>query len=98
MSDDPVARVLKSLSGTLREFTLTELRKATDNYKKMIAKAGFADVYRGVRGVEGGGCGQGGSGGSHTEDDFLEELTIVNRLRHKHLVPLVGESLIPSSQ
>ncbi|KAG5534432.1 hypothetical protein RHGRI_022531 [Rhododendron griersonianum] len=88
---------LKRLPGTPREFQFKDLKKATNNFdeKKKLGQGGFGVVYRGhlknenlevavkrfsretVKG----------------QDDFLAELTIINRLRHKHLVPLLGRIL-----
>ncbi|XAR73646.1 Non-specific serine/threonine protein kinase [Bertholletia excelsa] len=85
---------LRSLPGTPREFKFRELKKATNNFdeKNKLGQGGFGVVYRGYlqkenlelavkwfsrESIKG-------------EDDFLAELTIINRLRHKHLVRLLG--------
>ncbi|KAG5534442.1 hypothetical protein RHGRI_022541 [Rhododendron griersonianum] len=88
---------LKRLPGTPREFQFNDLKKATNNFdeKKKLGQGGFGVVYRGhlhnenlevavkwfsretIKG----------------QDDFLAELTIINRLRHKHLVRLLGRIL-----
>ncbi|XP_058180563.1 probable L-type lectin-domain containing receptor kinase S.5 [Rhododendron vialii] len=85
---------LKRLPGTPREFRFKDLKRATNNFdeKNKLGQGGFGVVYRGhlhdenldvavkwfsretIKG----------------EDDFLAELTIINRLRHKHLVRLLG--------
>ncbi|KAG5534439.1 hypothetical protein RHGRI_022538 [Rhododendron griersonianum] len=85
---------LKRLPGTPREFHFKDLKRATNNFdqKNKLGQGGFGVVYRGhlhdenlevavkwfsretIKG----------------EDDFLAELTIINRLRHKHLVRLLG--------
>lgn len=87
---------LRSLPGTPREFKFRDLKKATNNFddKFKLGQGGYGVVYRGVlpdednlevavkwfsrESLKG-------------EDDFLAELTIINRLRHKHLVRLLGE-------
>lgn len=87
---------LRSLPGTPREFNFRDLKKATNNFddKFKLGQGGYGVVYRGVlpddenlevavkwfsrESLKG-------------EDDFLAELTIINRLRHKHLVRLLGE-------
>ncbi|XP_019172128.1 PREDICTED: probable L-type lectin-domain containing receptor kinase S.5 [Ipomoea nil] len=86
--------VLKSLPGTPREFKFKELKKATENFgeKKKLGQGGYGVVYKGWLAGEGLEIavkwfsresikGQG---------DFLAELSIINRLRHKHLVKLLG--------
>ncbi|RZS20261.1 hypothetical protein BHM03_00052777 [Ensete ventricosum] len=89
-----VANALRRLPGMPREFDIRELKKATDNFdeKMKLGQGGFGVVYRGVL------------PGEDTEvavkkflrdqtkglDDFLSELTVINRLRHKSLVPLLG--------
>uniref|UniRef100_A0A5B6ZVE4 Putative clade XVI lectin receptor kinase n=1 Tax=Davidia involucrata TaxID=16924 RepID=A0A5B6ZVE4_DAVIN len=86
---------LKSLPGTPREFEFKDLKKATNNFddkNNKLGQGGFGVVYRGWlpnenlevavkwfsrENIKG-------------QDDFLSELTIINRLRHKHLVRLLG--------
>ncbi|CAN4116703.1 unnamed protein product [Withania somnifera] len=87
---------LKSLPGMPRDFEFKELKKATNNFdeKNKLGEGGFGVVYKGClvgenleiavkwfsrESIKG-------------EDDFLAELTIINRLRHKHLVKLLGWS------
>nr|GMC48594.1 probable L-type lectin-domain containing receptor kinase S.5 [Ipomoea batatas] len=85
---------LKSLPGTPREFKFKELKKATENFgeKNKLGQGGYGVVYKGWLAGEGLEIavkwfsresikGQG---------DFLAELSIINRLRHKHLVKLLG--------
>ncbi|XP_057759133.1 probable L-type lectin-domain containing receptor kinase S.5 [Arachis stenosperma] len=87
-------RVLRRLPGTPREFSFRELKEATDNFdeKLKLGKGGYGVVYKGTLPRE------------NTElavkkfsrdsvkeiDDFLAELTIINRLRHRNLVQLLG--------
>ncbi|KAD3640620.1 hypothetical protein E3N88_29843 [Mikania micrantha] len=85
---------LRTLPGMPKEFQFRELKKATNNFdeKRKLGQGGYGVVYRGVlpedsaevavkwfsrESLKG-------------EDDFLAELTIINRLRHKHLVRLLG--------
>ncbi|CAI9276338.1 unnamed protein product [Lactuca saligna] len=77
-----------------KEFHFRELKKATNNFdeKRKLGQGGYGVVYKGVlpednvevavkwfsrESLKG-------------EDDFLAELTIINRLRHRHLVRLLG--------
>ncbi|KAG6499356.1 probable L-type lectin-domain containing receptor kinase S.5 [Zingiber officinale] len=88
-----VASTLKSLPGTPRKFEFRELRRATRNFdeKMKLGQGGFGVVYRGILQEENRDVAvKKFSRGSSGTDDFLKELTIINRLRHKHLVPLVG--------
>ncbi|XP_050366206.1 probable L-type lectin-domain containing receptor kinase S.5 [Argentina anserina] len=94
-SDPNILGALKSLPGTPREFSYRELKKATNNFdnKHKLGQGGFGVVFRAVLAKE-----------NNLEvavkmfsrdevkgrDDFLAELTIINRLRHKHLVRLLG--------
>ncbi|KAI7734744.1 hypothetical protein M8C21_002997 [Ambrosia artemisiifolia] len=85
---------LRTLPGMPKEFRFRELKKATNNFdeRRKLGQGGYGVVYRGIlpednvevavkwfsrESLKG-------------EDDFLAELTIINRLRHKHLVRLLG--------
>ncbi|KAI8536684.1 hypothetical protein RHMOL_Rhmol10G0275700 [Rhododendron molle] len=93
-SNPQILGALKSLPGTPREFQYKDLLKATNKFdeKRKLGQGGFGVVYKGYlanedlvvavkvftrESLKG-------------EDDFLAELTIINRLRHKHLVRLLG--------
>ncbi|PWA40604.1 lectin-receptor kinase [Artemisia annua] len=85
---------LRTLPGMPKEYRFRELKKATNNFdeKKKLGAGGYGVVYRGLLPED----------NEHVavkwfsreslkgEDDFLAELTIINRLRHKHLVRLLG--------
>ncbi|XP_059623384.1 probable L-type lectin-domain containing receptor kinase S.5 [Cornus florida] len=93
-SDPNILGALKSLPGMPREFHFKDLNKATNNFheKNKLGEGGFGVVYKGLL------------PGENLEvavkwfsresmkgqDDFLAELTIINRLRHRHLVRLLG--------
>ncbi|KAI8548075.1 hypothetical protein RHMOL_Rhmol07G0244400 [Rhododendron molle] len=85
---------LKRLPGTPREFQFKDLKKATNNLdeKNKLGQGGLGVVYRGhlqdenlevaVKWFS--------RETIKAQDDFLAELTVINRLRHKHLVRLLG--------
>lgn len=85
---------LNSLPGMPREFKFSTLKKATNNFDKKLklGEGGFGEVYKGLL------PGQNvtvavkkfSRDKTNGQDDFLAELTIINRLRHKNLVPLIG--------
>ncbi|CAI9110390.1 OLC1v1010401C1 [Oldenlandia corymbosa var. corymbosa] len=92
-SSSNILGALKSLPGSPREFEYKELKRATSNFdeKHKLGQGGYGVVHRGFlpkdnleiavkcflrESIKG-------------EDDFLAELTIINRLRHKHLVKLL---------
>lgn len=85
---------LKSLPGTPREFSFKELKSATNNFdeKHRLGQGGFGVVYKGVIPKENlqVAVKRFSRGNLKGKDDFLAELTIINRLRHKHLVRLLG--------
>ncbi|KAK3123852.1 hypothetical protein QOZ80_8AG0637070 [Eleusine coracana subsp. coracana] len=93
--------MIRSLAGGPREFDYREIRRATNNFdeKMKLGQGGYGVVYRGVV------VGDHSTGGAvevavkkfsrastQGQNDFLAELSIINRLRHKHLVRLVGWS------
>lgn len=97
-ADDPnILGALKSLPGTPREFKFKELRKATNNFdeKNRLGEGGFGVVYKGVLPPKDDSLEIAVKRFSRdkikSKDDFLAELTIINRLRHRHLVRLLGK-------
>ncbi|KAK6118402.1 hypothetical protein DH2020_047819 [Rehmannia glutinosa] len=93
-SNSKLLGALKCLPGTPREFKFRDLKKATNGFdeKNKLGQGGFGVVYRGVLVKENMEIAvkrfsRGSVKGQH---DFLAELTIINRLRHKHLVKLLG--------
>ncbi|KAL7192782.1 hypothetical protein ACSBR2_024576 [Camellia fascicularis] len=85
---------LKSLPGTPREFEFKDLKKATNNFdeKNKLGQGGYGVVYKGLLQNEGLEVAVKwfSRGDLKDQDDFLAELMIINRLRHKHLVRLLG--------
>ncbi|XP_020576025.1 probable L-type lectin-domain containing receptor kinase S.5 [Phalaenopsis equestris] len=90
-----LAGALKSLPGMPREFEYKELRKATNDFdeRRKLGQGGFGIVYKGVIAGEGTEVAVkkfSREDNMNSQDDFLKELTVINRLRHKHLVRLLG--------
>lgn len=92
-----------------REFRYKDLKKATGNFdeRMVLGQGGYGTVYKGVLKNDFSGSVVAEGSEAVTEiavkkflresvkgkDDFLAELAIIHRLRHKHLVRLVGTSL-----
>jgi hypothetical protein len=93
-SNSQIMGTLKSLPGTPREFNYQELKKATNNFdeKFKLGEGGYGVVYRGILPKEKleVAVKKFSRDKMKSTDDFLAELTIINRLRHKHLVKLQG--------
>nr|AKV93699.1 clade XVI lectin receptor kinase [Nicotiana benthamiana] len=95
-SESNIVGALKSLPGMPRDFEFKVLKNATDNFdeKNKLGEGGFGVVYKGYL------VGENleiavkwfSRESMKGQDDFLAELTIINRLRHKHLVKLLGWS------
>lgn len=94
-SDSVIVGTLKSLPGTPREYGFKDLKKATNNFdeKNKLGEGGFGVVYRGtlVKDNLEVAVKKFSRDNIKSKDDFLAELTIINRLRHKHLVRLLGQ-------
>ncbi|OWM68361.1 probable L-type lectin-domain containing receptor kinase S.5 isoform X2 [Punica granatum] len=95
-NDPNILGALKSLPGTPREFSFKELKKATNNFddEQRLGEGGFGVVYRGTLPPKENNLEiavkKFNRDKIKSKDDFLAELTIINRLRHKHLVQLLG--------
>lgn len=99
-SSPNILGALKSLPGTPREFSFKELKSATNNFdeKHRLGQGGFGVVYKGVIPKENlqVAVKRFSRDNLKGKDDFLAELTIINRLRHKHLVRLLGKVIFQS--
>ncbi|KAF6141064.1 hypothetical protein GIB67_006509 [Kingdonia uniflora] len=95
INDPRIMGTLKILPGTPREFRFKGLRRATNNFdeKMKLGQGGFGIVYEGVLAKENNMeivVKKFARENIQGKDNFLAELTIINCLRHKHLVRLVG--------
>ncbi|TXG65073.1 hypothetical protein EZV62_012067 [Acer yangbiense] len=91
---------LRYLPGMPREFKYKELKKATNNFDQSmkLGEGGFGIVYKGILQEKGGhdisnceiAVKKFSRDNIKSKGDFMAELTIIHRLRHKHLVRLVG--------
>uniref|UniRef100_A0A2N9F267 Protein kinase domain-containing protein n=1 Tax=Fagus sylvatica TaxID=28930 RepID=A0A2N9F267_FAGSY len=92
---------LRCLPGMPREFKYKDLKKATNNFHEnmKLGQGGFGVVYKGILQDKDHNHSNAATeiavkkfsrDSIQSKDDFLAELTIIHRLRHKHLVRLVG--------
>nr|CAB3480624.1 unnamed protein product [Digitaria exilis] len=103
-----LAKIMQSLPGVPMQVDFSDIKKATFNFQEAskLGKGGFSSVYR-CRLPAAAACG--GRSSSYVEvavkkftrgveeqryEDFLAEVSIINRLRHKNVVPLVEPLLI----
>ncbi|KAB8088599.1 hypothetical protein EE612_013248 [Oryza sativa] len=87
----------RSIPGVPREFDYRELRRGTNNFdeKMKLGQGGYGVVYRATVVGENGqnmevAVKQFSGANTKGQEDFLAELSIINRLRHRNLVKLVG--------
>ncbi|OEL37427.1 putative L-type lectin-domain containing receptor kinase S.7 [Dichanthelium oligosanthes] len=87
----------RSIPGVPREFDYRELRKGTNNFdeKMKLGQGGYGVVYRATVAGDSGqsmevAVKQFSGANTKGQEDFLAELSIINRLRHRNLVKLVG--------
>ncbi|XP_041014395.1 probable L-type lectin-domain containing receptor kinase S.5 [Juglans microcarpa x Juglans regia] len=89
---------LRWLPGMPREFKYKDIKKATNDFHESmkLGEGGFGIVYKGILNAKDHGIASEiavkrfSRDDIKSKDDFLAELTIIHRLRHKHLVRLVG--------
>uniref|UniRef100_A0A7N0UZ43 Protein kinase domain-containing protein n=1 Tax=Kalanchoe fedtschenkoi TaxID=63787 RepID=A0A7N0UZ43_KALFE len=105
-SEENVPERVRRMPGMPREFRYRDLKKATGNFdqRMVLGQGGYGTVFKGVLRSDFSVSVNGEGSGIVTEiavkkflresvngkDDFLSELAIIHRLRHKHLVRLVG--------
>jgi hypothetical protein len=100
-----LGHTLSHLPGMPREFTYESLRKATNSFHEQLGEGAYGVVYKGTLPAE---ADDGRAEAMQVAvkkfmrddarcvEDFVKEVDIINRLRHKNIVPLIGmfESLI----
>ncbi|KQK00999.1 probable L-type lectin-domain containing receptor kinase S.5 [Brachypodium distachyon] len=87
----------RSIPGVPKEFEYKELRKGTNNFdeKMKLGQGGYGVVYRATVLGENGqsvqvAVKQFSGANTKGQEDFLAELSIINLLRHRNLVKLLG--------
>ncbi|GJN15750.1 hypothetical protein PR202_gb02688 [Eleusine coracana subsp. coracana] len=97
-----LGHTLSNLPGMPREFKYEKLRKATRNFdeRQKLGRGGYGEVYKGLLPADGAAASPEGAmevavkkftrDDARSIDDFLAEVDIINRLRHKNIVPLIG--------
>ncbi|XP_040383001.1 probable L-type lectin-domain containing receptor kinase S.5 [Oryza brachyantha] len=90
---------LTNLPGMPKEFAYEKLRKATKNFdeRHRLGKGGYGMVYKGVLPADDGrpeatevAVKMFTRDDAECVDDFVKEVDIIHRLRHRNIVPLIG--------
>ncbi|XP_058185530.1 probable L-type lectin-domain containing receptor kinase S.5 [Rhododendron vialii] len=102
-SDRKMSGKVKSMPGMPRVYQYRDLQKATNNFDKAmkLGQGGYGVVYKGKlanqKDLEAAGdqdldvaVKMFSRESLKGQEDFFQELTIINQLRHKNLVPLLG--------
>ncbi|WVZ51151.1 hypothetical protein U9M48_002319 [Paspalum notatum var. saurae] len=100
---DELTKIMQGIPGVPTHVDFAEIKKATKNFHDTmkLGKGGFGAVYRCILPARASRTGQAMDVAvkkfmREVEDrrysDFLAEVSIINRLRHKNIVPLIGWS------
>ncbi|KAF4382416.1 hypothetical protein G4B88_011368 [Cannabis sativa] len=87
----PARKLQEGPSSMFRKFSYKEIKKATENFNTMIGQGGFGTVYKAhfndglVAAVK-----QMNEVSEQGEDEFCQEIELLARLHHRHLVALRG--------
>ncbi|CAO2839701.1 unnamed protein product [Amaranthus hypochondriacus] len=87
------AQLSTEAAANCRHFTLAEIRKATKNFDEsnVIGVGGFGKVYKGV--IDGNfkvAIKKSNPSSEQGVNEFVTEIEMLSKLRHKHLVSLIG--------
>ncbi|CAO2199111.1 unnamed protein product [Urochloa humidicola] len=97
---DQLAKSMQLLPGVPTQFSFSDIRRATNNFHETtkLGRGGFGAVYRcRLPGPKRGealevAVKKFSRDDNRRYEDFLAEVSVINRLRHKNIVPLVGWS------
>ncbi|XP_039852076.1 probable L-type lectin-domain containing receptor kinase S.5 [Panicum virgatum] len=97
---DQLAKSIQLLPGVPTQFSFSDIRRATNNFHETtkLGRGGFGAVYRcRLPGAKKGealevAVKKFSRDDNRRYEDFLAEVSVINRLRHKNIVPLVGWS------
>lgn len=85
---------LDQIPGRLREFKYNDLKKATGNFSPatLLGSGGFGTVYKGIlpKGKSVVAVKRMAKDAKRGKEEFIAEISVINRLRHRNLVPLLG--------
>lgn len=95
---DKLAKTMQSLPGVPMQVDFADIKKATNNFHETmkLGQGGFGTVYRCRLPVPKNGelmevaVKKFTRANNRGYEDFLAEVSIINRLRHKNIVPLIG--------
>ena len=89
-----ISGALQDLPGRPREFKYKDLKKATNKFSAAykLGSGGFGTVYKGIVPKENSvvAVKRIAKDSKHGKEEFISEISVINRLRHRNLVPLLG--------
>lgn len=89
-----IFEALEKIPGRLFEFSYKDLKKATSNFSPatLLGAGGFGSVYKGIlpKGKNVVAVKRMAKDAKRGKEEFIAEISVINRLRHKNLVPLLG--------
>jgi interleukin-1 receptor-associated kinase 1 len=94
---DQLAKTMQLLPGVPTQFSFSDIRRATNNFHETtkLGRGGFGVVYRLLPGPRKGetlevAVKKFSRDDNRRYEDFLAEVSVINRLRHKNIVPFIG--------